>query len=346
VQNAALPTESELKFGDLPGGTLLRRFVAPVLEDAQAGKRASLQIVDERLKLTRLGLCETAKPILWAGQPAVIDGATIKSATGTPLFTASDKLPEKILDAVSKDGTDVVLNQTVIQLKQGKRARSFPLGGNFESGGILLGRPDLLMYYVMAAGKTQFFIRTPDRARLWFTAADDFVSARLDKYGNLVVAYKSRLLAINKQNQATELFKLKDEQIKRMEILKIDNAILLNTQNGLLKIPFTGKLYTLILGDGLLENDSSKIYWCDTVRGDRFEIAGLDSPGQLQSDKVYVRTLLSQADKFRELGLPSKALQKYLKVLEIMPSDANVQTLVRTLAQKLSGEKSNEKSQQ
>ncbi len=288
------------------------------------------EVADERITLTRGGSCRAATRISFAGQTAVIESAAIKSADGAPIYSGA----ERVLHAASHQQTDFILLESAILVRQGKRSQRLPFSKAYESGRILFARPDLLIYYLSSPTETVFFTQTPSVKRAYFAAGEGFVTARLDGYGNTVIAFRDRLLAVNTRGQAVPLFLLKDDVINEMEILQADNGLLLNTRHGLLKIPANRKLYTLLIGAGRLELINGNYFWCEPT-GERYALSGLEQVGRLESDKAYVRRLLAQGRKLIKLGLPEKAFQKYIKTLEIMPREPNARKLVVMLGRQL-----------
>src|ERR1051326_8302747 len=202
------------------------------------------RIIDERVHLTRSGECGTVKQISFAGQVAVIEGAMIKAASGQVLYTA----PEAILDAASKDGIDYVLTVSALAVKKEKKFQLLKLGNRYTSGRLLFTQPDLVIYYVTAANGTLFFTHSAKLRRLYFAAGDEFVTARLDQYGNTIIAYQNQVSVVNKHGQVVPLLAMQDDRIERMEIMPTDNSMLLGTEKGLFKVPRGGKFYTLLLG--------------------------------------------------------------------------------------------------
>jgi hypothetical protein len=295
-----------------------------------SGRANAVEVADERLTLTRSGSCSGTSRVSFGGRAAVIEGATIKSVEGVLLYAGT----ERVLDAASDQQTDFILHASAIVVRQGKRAERLPFGQAYNSGRLLFARPDLLVYYLTTPTDTLFFTQTPAAKRLYFAAGAEFVAARLDRYGNTVIALNDRLLSVNTRGQAVPLFRLPGETIQGLEILQADNGLLLGTQHGLLKIPANRKLYTLLVGAGRLEAVNGNYFWCE-AGGERYALGGLGLAGRLESDKAYVRSLLAQGHKLIRLGLPEKAFQKYVKVLEIMPREPHAQRLVALLSRQL-----------
>ena len=333
VQRAPQKVEGSTDVAEIRGGAPLKRYVKDASASSQASRMQTTGIIDERVTLTRVGGCATARSIMFAGQNAFLEGASVKGVRGALLFKGA----EPILDATSNNGTDFIIGQSSILVRRGNKTRIFPHGASFGSGKILHAQAQLLVYYLKDSSRTQFFTRTTRRLRCYFVAGPDFVAARMDNYGNTVVAYKDRLAVINKRGEPSPLFMLDGETVRAMEVMLTDNSILLATQSGLLKIPFSRKVYTILLGDGLLESDGSRFYWCDMSNEAHYEIRGLEAPGLLESDKKYVHALLAQGQKMAALGSLEKALQKFSKVLEIMPHEPNAQRLTRALTDRLLG---------
>jgi hypothetical protein len=287
-------------------------------------------VLDERVQLVRSGTCSTNTGITFAGQSAIIDGSTIKSTSGAALLVHS----ERILDATSFERTDFILGETTIRVRQGKRIQDLPLIESATRGRLLFARPDFLIYYITTNAQTLFFTQTPQLKRLYFAVGGNFVTSRLDKFGNTLIAFNDRLLAVNKRGQAVPLVVLKNETITSMELLSKDNGILLATQHGLFKFAYNKKLYSVLDSSGHLEAVEGQFFWCESDAA-RYSIAGLENVGLFESDKAYVKTLLTQGNKLYRLGLMDKALAKYAKVLEIMPNEAEARRLVILVGRKV-----------
>jgi hypothetical protein len=289
-------------------------------------------VVDERVTLTPGGTCGAARRVFFAGRNATLEGASIKDAGGAVLYTGADR----VLDAVSFEGTDYILTESSVVVRSGKKAAALPLGIRYASGRLLFARPNFLIYYVTSGQQTYFFTQTRARRLMYFAAGPDFVAARLDKFGNTIIADEGDVIAVNKQARVLPILKLRDDRATGLEVDASDNAIMLSTPKGLFKIPQNRKVYTLVSGAGSVESLNGRLYWCDAA-GARYEMSGQTFVGQLASDKMYVHSLLAQGNKLLSLNLPEKAFQKFMKAYEIMPNEPNVRRLVFALGEKLYG---------
>lgn len=297
-------------------------------------KILAVDIADDRLSLVRGGSCFSSSRVVFAGDIGIIENTNITGARGNVLYSGT----ERVLDAGSYNQNDFILLESSVVLRQGKRPQVFPHNGKFQSGKLLFTRPDFWIYYLTNSEGTYFFTQTPTYKRLYFTVPGNIVAARIDKYGNTLIADEHKIVAVNPRNQAIPLFKFKDETIKNFEILTSDNAILLNTEQGLFKLTQTKKLYTLLVGKGKIEKVNGEYFWCES-NADRYLMNGIGEIGKLESDRLYVKNLLAQAKKMLDLGVREKALQKYVKALEIMPREKNLQRLAISLAQQIYGKK-------
>jgi hypothetical protein len=291
------------------------------------------EIVDERITLTVGGTVKQVKRVEFAGQPALIEGININNSSGMNLFSAT----EPILDAVSSNGVDYILMDSTLLVRMGKKSNLIKLSEKFSDGKILFASPTFLIYYLTADGQTTFWTHSLNTRRIIFAADKDFVKAVADKFGNIVVGYQNHLIALDKAGRIVPLLQLEDSRINSLEIDFADNGILIGTSKALLKFAPNRKLYTLVTGSGAVEKISSQFYWNDYATATRFEVRGQNKVGDLENDKFYVRTLISQAEKMQSLGLDEKAFQKYLKILEIMPNEPNIQQIILVLGEKLYG---------
>lgn len=298
-----------------------------------AGLVAATEVQDERLTLNPAGVCgATPRVVSFNGKPAQVMATTITATSGGPLYASA----EPILDVATFGAQNAVLSETGVTIVHGKNSRRYATGVRASGGRILYARPDALLYYLTAGGRTTFFTQSAQRQRVYFAAGQDFVTARGDEHANTVIAFRDRIVVVTRENRVLPLLEMEQGGvIENIEIARPDNAILLQSRRGLLKISPGGRTHSLIAGSGSLQGLENGFAWCDRGRQQQSILVGLDTIGTPASDKAYAAVLLDRTKKLLEMGVEDRAFINLAKISELVPDNTEARRLAAALARRL-----------